>query len=76
MHVNVTKELYRTYKRQLDVLNDAILRRCVSHMRVHNVDEKKRSPLASSLKWRRAVLSADTGLLVKVISLAESGENL
>jgi len=40
MHVNVTKELYRTYKRQLDVVNDAILRRFVSHMRVHNVDEK------------------------------------
>jgi len=31
MHVNVTRELYRTYKRQLDVVNDAILRRSVSY---------------------------------------------
>ena len=27
MHVNVTQELYRSYKQRLDVINDAIERR-------------------------------------------------
>ena len=30
MHVNVTQELYRSYKERLGVLNDAILRRSVT----------------------------------------------
>ena len=29
MHVNVTKEMYRTYRRRLSVMNDAIQRRYV-----------------------------------------------
>jgi len=31
MHVNVTYDLYRSYKQRLDAINDAIRRRSVSY---------------------------------------------
>ena len=33
MHVNVTEQLYRSYKQRLDVINDAIERRSVKQMK-------------------------------------------